>query len=72
MKTLIEEKDEKYVHPLHPMIFLDNEKFLWRSEKNGFDHFYLYNQNGKLIRKVTEGDIIVKDFLGFKNEIIYF
>lgn len=72
LKTLIEEKDEKYVHPLHPMIFLDNEKFLWRSEKNGFDHFYLYNQNGKLIRKVTEGDIIVKDFLGFKNEIIYF
>ena len=44
------------------MIFLDNEKFLWRSEKNGFDHFYLYNQKGKLIRKVTEGDIIVKDF----------
>ena len=72
LKTLIEEKDEKYVHPLHPMIFLDNEKFLWRSEKNGFDHFYLYNQKGKLIRKVTEGDIIVKDFLGFKNGTIYF
>ena len=72
LKTLIEEKDEKYVHPLHPLIFIDNEKFLWRSEKNGFDHFYLYNQKGKLLRKVTEGDIIVKDFLGFKNETIYF
>ena len=72
LKTLLEEKDEKYVHPTHPMIFLDNEKFLWRSEKNGFDHFYLYNQRGKLIDKITNGNIVVKDYVGFKNDKIYF
>ena len=27
LKTLIEEKDEKYVHPLHPMIFLIMKSF---------------------------------------------
>ena len=72
LKTLIEEKDDKYVHPLHPIIFLDNEKFLWRSEKDGFDQLYLYNKKGKLIKKVTNGDLVVKEFLGFKNNIIYF
>jgi dipeptidyl-peptidase-4 len=72
LKTLIEEKDEKYVHPLHPIIFLDNEKFLWRSEKDGFDQLYLYNKKGKLIEKVTNDELVVKDFIGFKNNIIYF
>lgn len=72
LKTLLEEKDEKYVHPLHPMIFLDNEKFLWRSEKDGYDHFYLYNHRGKVIKKVTNGNIVVKDYLGYKNDNIYF
>ena len=72
LKTLIEEKDDKYVHPLHPIIFLDNEKFLWRSEKDGFDQLYLYNKKGKLIKKVTNGDLAVKEYLGFKNNIIYF
>ena len=72
LKTLLEEKDQKYVHPLHPMIFLDNEKFLWRSEKDGYDHFYLYNQRGKLIKKVTNGNIVLKNYLGYKNDKIYF
>ncbi len=72
LKTLFEEKDEKYVHPMHAMIFLDNEMFLWRSEKDGYDHFYLYNQRGKLIQKVTNGNIVVKDYLGYKNDNIYF
>lgn len=72
LKTLFEEKDQKYVHPLHPMIFLDNEKFLWRSEKDGYDHFYLYNQRGKLIKKVTNGNIVLKNYLGYKNDKIYF
>ena len=72
LKTLLEEKDEKYVHPLFSMIFLDNEKFLWRSEKDGYDHFYLYNHRGKLIKKVTNGNIVVKDYLGYKNDKVYF
>ena len=72
IKTLFEEKDEKYVHPLHPMIFIDNKRFLWRSEKGGYDHFYLYSEKGKLIKKVTSGNIVVKDFIGYKNETIYF
>lgn len=72
LKTLLEEKDEKYVHPLHPMIFLDNEKFLWRSEKDGYDHFYLYNHRGKFIKKVTNGNIVLKNYLGYKNDKVYF
>ena len=56
IKTLFEEKSDKYIQPLHPMEFISNEKFLWRSERNGFDNFYLYNTDGKLIKKIYENN----------------
>ncbi len=69
VKTLFEEKQKTYVQPLHPMIFIpgsDNE-FLWRSEKDGFNHFYRYNTDGKLLNQVSKGNWVVKDFIGFHN-----
>tara|TARA_B100001250_G_scaffold320884_1_gene283825 strand:- start:253 stop:2406 length:2154 start_codon:yes stop_codon:yes gene_type:complete len=72
IKTLFTEKDDKYVQPLHPMIFINEDQFLWRSEKDGYDHFYLYNKNGKLTKKLNSGNIVINNFLGFKNDYIYF
>ena len=72
LKTLFTESDEKYVQPLNPMIFLNDDEFLWRSERDGFDHFYLYNSRGKKIQKLTQGNIVVKDYIGFKNNEIFF
>ena len=72
LKTLFTESDEKYVQPLNPMIFLNDDEFLWRSERDGFDHFYLYNSRGKKIQKLTQGNIVVKDYVGFKNNEIFF
>ena len=43
IKTLFEEKSDKYVQPLHVMEFVSDNTFLWRSERNGFDNFYLYD-----------------------------
>lgn len=70
--TLFEEKHDKYVQPLHPMIFIEgnNNEFLWRSERDGYDHFYRYNIEGKLLNQVTKGDWVVKDFLGFNGNSI--
>ena len=39
-----------------PMTLLDDGKrFIWRSDRDGWHHLYLYDTNGKLIRRLTEG-----------------
>ena len=66
-KTLFEEKNEKYVHPMHPMVFLPNNtnQFIWQSERDGYNHLYLYSVDGKLIKQLSKGNWIVTDFAGF-------
>ena len=34
----------------------DGERFLWISERDGWDHIYLYGMDGRLIRRLTEGE----------------
>jgi dipeptidyl-peptidase-4 len=66
-KTILEEKNEKYVHPMHPMVFLPSNpnQFIWQSERDGFNHLYLYSTDGKLISQLTKGSWVVTDFAGF-------
>jgi len=40
-------------------LFSDGSKFIWRSERDNWSHLYLYDANGKLIRKLTTGEIPV-------------
>ena len=67
VKTLFEEKDEKYVEPLVPMLFLKNDpsKFIWQSNKDGWNHLYLYSSAGKLLKQLTKGPWEVLDVKGF-------
>lgn len=70
--TLFEEKSDKYVQPLHPVEFVSKDKFLWRSEREGYDNLYLYDINGKFLKKVLNKQHVVKDYYGYKNDNIYF
>lgn len=67
IKTLFEEKNEKYVEPLVPMMFVknSNDKFIWQSQRDGFNHLYLYNTQGKLLKQLTKGNFVVLNILGF-------
>ena len=67
MRTLYEEKDEKYVEPLHPISFLpwDNEKFLLWSQKDGYMHLYLMNTEGRMLKQLTKGAFVVSKIAGF-------
>ncbi len=66
-KTLFEEKNDKYVQPMHPMVFVPNhpDLFVWQSCKDGYNHLYLYDVNGKLVRQLTKGNWEVTNFSGF-------
>lgn len=76
IKTLFEEKDEKYVEPLHPMVFVKNNpnQFIWQSRRDGYNHLYLYNIDGTLVKQLTKGNWEVKAENGFdtKGENLYF
>lgn len=74
--ALFEEKHDKYVEPLFPLYFPypDSSHFIWLSQRDGFQHMYLYNARGRLIRQLTEGPWVVTRYLGTdsKNNIAYF
>jgi dipeptidyl-peptidase-4 len=65
--TLYREHDDKYVHPLNPITFLpwDKSKFILQSEKDGFNHLYLFNIKGEQLKQITSGKWIVLDLMGF-------
>ena len=72
--TLIEEKDDRYVEPQTRMIFMKNGNFVWQSDRDGWNHFYLYSFDGQLIKQITSGKFDVIEAIGFdeKEENLYF
>ena len=73
---LYRETHEKYVEPQHPIVFLpwDATKFIMQSQRDGYNHLYLYNSDGKLIRQLTKGPWVVMELVGFNTKaksIIY-
>ena len=67
---LYRETNEKYVEPLHPILFLpwDSNKFILQSQRDGYNHLYLYDKEGKLIKQLTNGQWVVQDVLGFNEK----
>ncbi|NOY51090.1 MAG: prolyl oligopeptidase family serine peptidase [Chlorobi bacterium] len=77
VKTLFEEKDDKYVEPETPLYFnpLNHSQFIWLSERSGFTHMYLYDTEGNLLNQLSNGNWLVSEFKGFygnKNQKAYF
>ena len=70
VKTLFEETNDKYVQPLHGVIFVKNhpDEFIWYSKRDNWNHLYLYTTEGKLIKILTEGKWDVTDFNGFDKK----
>lgn len=71
---LLEEKDEAYVDIHDNLTFLTDDSFIWTSEKDGFNHLYLYNEDGKLINQITKGPWEVTNYYGYdqNNDRIYY
>ncbi|MDB5199785.1 MAG: family peptidase [Chitinophagaceae bacterium] len=69
MKTVFEEHDDKYVEPLVPVLFVKNNpsQFIWQSNRDGWNHLYLYSLNGVLLKQLTKGSWEVVDVKGFDS-----
>ncbi|HRG52557.1 MAG TPA: DPP IV N-terminal domain-containing protein [Bacteroidia bacterium] len=68
-KTVFEEKNDKYVHPKNPMLFVPNhaDQFIWQSERDGYNHLYLYNLKGEY-KQLTKGKWVVTAVSGFDEK----
>lgn len=72
-KTLFEESDPEYVQPLHAPTFVpDTEgEFLWQSFRDGHDHLYHYDAEGKLLGQLTKGKFNVTEVHGMDEKKRY-
>lgn len=66
---------------LHHMFFaLPRKKtqypdgFIWAAERSGYQHLYLYDADGNLVRQLTSGDWVVESIAGVdaKRGVVYF
>ena len=64
---LYRETSDKYVEPQNPILFLpwDDTQFIMQSQRDGYNHLYLYNIKGECLRQLTQGEWVVMDVLGF-------
>ena len=71
---VLAEKDKAYVDVTDNLTFLDDNSFIWTSEKDGFNHIYHYDKNGNLINQITKGNWEVTNYYGYddkSNTIFY-
>ena len=73
-KVVLNEKDKAYVDVTDNLTFLQDNSFIWTSEKDGFNHIYLYDKTGKLKNQVTKGNWEVTSYYGFdeKTKTIFY
>jgi len=71
---VLAETDKAYIDVNFNLTFLEDNSFIWTSEKDGYNHIYHYSKKGDLINQVTNGDWEVTRYYGFneKENTIYY
>ena len=64
VRTLFEEESTEWVEPCIPPLFIDNNRFVWVSERDGFKHLYLYDTGKSTCKQLTHGNWCVTDLYG--------
>lgn len=76
-KIIYEEKNKFYIERIedwYMTITDDGKYFIINSEKDGWNHFYLYNMEGNFINQITKGEWDITDFIGLdsKTQTLYY
>ena len=66
--VVLNEKDKAYIDVTDNLTFLKDNSFIWTSEKDGYNHIYLYDKKGKLKNQVTQGNWEVTSYYGFDEK----
>lgn len=76
LRTLFTEHNDKYFEPNSTIQFLpwDCSKFIYQTRRDGYNHLYLYDVSGKMLKQLTKGKYEVLGVLGFNEkgrEVVY-
>ncbi|NBB92395.1 MAG: alpha/beta fold hydrolase [Gammaproteobacteria bacterium] len=74
-RTLLTEASDTWINLHDDLHFLeDMPAFVWSSERDGFRHLYLYDYEGEVIRRLTDGPWQVDALAGVDEELgmVYF
>ena len=69
-KQILQERHEKYVEPMHGLMFLpwDSSKAIMQSQRDGYNHLYLLDINTGEMEQITYGDFVVQEVVGFNTK----
>ncbi len=67
-KLVLTQKSTSYVEVTDDLYFLKNGKqFIWTNSDDGYNHIYLYNLDGSLVKQITKGEFEVTKFYGYDD-----
>ena len=68
-REILTEHQPTWINLNYSLYFLkDGKRFIWASERDGYQHLYLYDINGRLLNKLTHGEfVVVSDALVTRN-----
>jgi dipeptidyl-peptidase-4 len=75
VRTILVEEEECFINTHDNFYqFNDSKHFLWSSERTGWNHLYMYNFQGKLVKQLTDGawEVSRTQCIDEKNSLIYF
>jgi len=67
-RTIFEEENAEWVEPCTPAVFINNQQFVWLSERDGFRHIYLYDTNKNKCTQLTRGNWCVTELYGCNRQ----
>lgn len=64
-QLILREEDKRYVdEPAYADMDFSRDQFILLSERDGYQHMYLYTIGGQLVRQLTSGEYEVTDYYG--------
>ena len=67
--VILEEHNERYVEPSNKIEFTGKkDEFVWQSCRDGWNHLYLYNTKGQLIKQLTKGQFEITNYYGCNHD----
>lgn len=69
----VRDQAEKYIETnVYDNLDFSGDRFVLMSERDGYNHLYLYTLNGTLVRQLTKGKFVVSDYYGTDGKYFYY
>ena len=68
IEKMYEETAPAYLEIDDDIRFLEDESFIWTSERDGFNHIYHISDEGEILNQITKGEWSVTKFYGIDEE----